>query len=147
MKLAGASADARGEGLGRLPASATTSRAKTPRSGAELPALRARAFDGVYAALTSSYYGRGPQIEYDFRVAQARPASHLDGVRGRAPPTSRRARRPPAPDAAGEVRLLKPVAYQETETGSRVEVAARFVVRGNRVGFRLGTRLDALYGH
>jgi hypothetical protein len=38
----------------------------------------------------------------------------------------------------GDVRLLKPSAYQETEDGARVEVSARYRVEGGRVRFRLG---------
>jgi|GEM_PF-3587383 len=140
MKLAGASADPKVEGLEELPGKANYFVGSNPSEWRTNVPLYGRVhYAGVYPGIDLVYYGNGGRVEYDFRVAPGADPSvvvmDFDGAR--------RPRVDARGDlllrtAAGELRLSKPFAYQETAGGAREEVAARFEVRGRRVRFRLG---------
>ncbi|HEY3824149.1 MAG TPA: SBBP repeat-containing protein, partial [Bryobacteraceae bacterium] len=95
-------------------------------------------YSGIYPGIDVVYYGNQRQLEYDFVVSpQADP--------GRIGIEFEHANRlEVAPDgdltvgiAQSELRLLKPVVYQEIG-GVRRQVAGSYVLRGrNRVGFRI----------
>ena len=97
-------------------------------------------YESVYKGVDLEYYGNRRRLEYDFRVeAGADPSRIALGFEG-----ARRLRVDSGGDllvssrGGGDVRLLKPVAYQLSEDGARVEVAARYHLEGGRVSFRLG---------
>ena len=70
MKLAGASADARGEGLDALPGVSNYFKGKDPSKWrTNVPHFSRVQFDAVYPGVDVVYYGKGPQLEYDFRLA------------------------------------------------------------------------------
>ncbi len=141
MKLAGARSDAAARGLEPL---AGASNYLTGRDASRwrtaVPHFGRVEFASVYRGIDLVYYGNGGRVEYDFRVAPGADPSviRMDFEGARRPRVDARG------DlllrtAAGEMRLSKPFAYQETPDGSREEVAARFEVRGRRVRFRLGS--------
>ena len=97
----------------------------------------------VYPGIDLIYYGNRGQLEYDFLAA---PGSDPSRIRLRFA-GARRMRVAPDGDlvlaignAAGseELRFRKPIVYQHSADGRRVEVSGRFVLRGaNEAGFRL----------
>ena len=93
----------------------------------------------IYPGINLAFHGAQQQLEFDFIVAaDADPAPISLGFSG-----AKRIATDAAGDlilasAAGDLRLHKPVAYQET-LGARKLVDARFVVEGKRVGFALGS--------
>lgn len=101
-------------------------------------------YTDVYSGIDLVYYGNQQQLEYDFLVSPgADPrAINLELKAG----TSRRAVRIDVNGdlvihtTSGDVRWLKPIAYQPSATDARQPVNARFVLLAkNRVGFRLGS--------
>lgn len=92
----------------------------------------------IYPGINLAFHGAQQQLEFDFIVAaDADPAPISLGFSG-----AKRIATDAAGDlilasAAGDLRLHKPVAYQEN-LGVRKLVDARFVVEGKRVGFALG---------
>lgn len=98
-------------------------------------------YESVYEGVDLEYYGNLRRLEYDFRVAAGADPSRIAlGFDG-----ARRVRVGEGGDlfvstrGGGDVRLLKPVAYQLNEDGARVEVAARYQLERGRVRFRLGS--------
>ena len=99
------------------------------------------AYQGVYPGIDAAFYGRAGKLEYDLIV---NPGSNPGNVR-----LNLAGMQSIALDAAGdlrlrmssgEVRLLKPVAYQTSADGkSRENVEVRYHLgRANRVSFTLG---------
>ncbi|HWW77645.1 MAG TPA: hypothetical protein VNZ44_19735, partial [Pyrinomonadaceae bacterium] len=141
MKAVGADTSAQGVGLEPLAGVSNYFRGGDPsRWLTRVPHFARVRYAGVYEGVDLEYYGNGRRLEYDFRVAAgadaARVALAFDGARrlkadagGDLLISSR---------GGGDVRLLKPFAYQEDENGARTEVAARYRVEGGRVRFRLG---------
>ena len=93
----------------------------------------------VYTGIDAIYYGNNRQLEYDFEVAPGVDPSVVrlgfDGSEG----LSIDSNGDLVVKAAGdEIRLLKPVAYQDV-MGSRQDVAAEYVLLDQQnVGFSLG---------
>ncbi|HJQ30550.1 MAG TPA: SBBP repeat-containing protein [Pyrinomonadaceae bacterium] len=141
MKAVGADTSARGVGLESLAGVSNYFKGADPsRWLTRVPHFARVRYAGVYEGVDLVYYGNGRRLEYDFRVAAgadpARVALAFDGARrlkvdagGDLLISSR---------GGGDVRLLKPFAYQEDESGARTQVAARYRVEGGRVRFRLG---------
>lgn len=103
-------------------------------------------FTGVYPGIDVVYYGTPRRLEYDFIVAPGADPRAITMVIEA--PDGGAASLDPAGDlalatAAGELRLLAPVLYQE-EHGARRSVDGRFVVRGHgprgavELGFEVG---------
>ena len=101
----------------------------------------------VYPGIDLVYYGNGRQIEHDFLVSpSASPRSiHLrfdDGIGS--PAHGSALRITPSgdlsiPTVGGELRLLKPVAYQDVD-GKRRSVSSSFVLQGHSsVGFKVAS--------
>ena len=141
MRLVGASAQAEAVGVDPLPG-VSNYFVGNDRSRwlTDVPGFARVRYRGVYPGVDLVYYGLGDgRLEYDFVVSPGADASRVAlAFRG-----ARGVRMDAGGDlllraAAGEVRLHKPVAYQEGEGGRRVEVSARYVVEGGRVRFRLG---------
>ena len=96
-------------------------------------------YEGVYPGIDLKYYGHQHQLEYDFDVAaHADPSTISLNIEGADEITIDKNGSLLLKTAAGQVRWLKPVAYQESKTG-RVPVSARYRVAGNRVSFALGS--------
>src|SRR4029077_6130974 len=97
-------------------------------------------YGGVYPGIDQVFYGNGQQLEYDFVISPgANPSAIRFAFDGN---TSL------AADSRGdlvlrtkgmrEVRLHKPIAYQEIH-GTRREIAAQYVSRkSGQIGFALG---------
>jgi hypothetical protein len=144
MKVAGtevAPGGLRGEGLEPLAGVSNYFVGSDPaRWLTRVPHFARVRYASVYPGVDLEYYGNRRRLEYDFRVAAgADPSVIALGFEG-----ARRVRVDARGDllvstrGGGDVRLLKPVAYQLSEDGARVEVAARYRVEGGRVRFRLG---------
>jgi hypothetical protein len=96
------------------------------------------AYRGVYPGIDVVFYGNGPDVEYDVRVAPgADPARFGLAIDAAGRPRISDAGELLIPLGTGELRQPPPRAYQEV-AGSRRPVAARYVVEGSRVSFALG---------
>jgi beta-propeller repeat-containing protein len=105
----------------------------------EIPSYEKARYQGLYPGIDLVFYGNPRQLEYDFEVAPgADPGKVRLAVEG-----ADRVEIDPAGDLVlhlrgGEVRLRKPVSYQEI-AGARREVASRWRhLGGGRLGFDLG---------
>lgn len=95
----------------------------------------------VYPGVDMIYYGNQRDLEYDFKVAPgADPALikvSFEAESGRAPVRVDADGDLIIETAAGQIRQLKPFAYQEVD-GAKKQIAARYVLRGSHVAFSLG---------
>jgi uncharacterized repeat protein (TIGR01451 family) len=97
-------------------------------------------YQSVYPGVDLIYYGNQGQLEYDFVVA---PGTDTRSIRLRFD-GAQRLRVNKQGDLiistkSGELRQRKPIAYQETIEGERVEVSARYRRHANgRVGIEVG---------
>lgn len=95
-------------------------------------------YHGIYPGIDLTFYGQQRQLEFDFLVAPgAQPKSIALGIEG-----AKNLRTDASGDlvlssAAGDLRLHKPVAYQQ-QGDTRQPVDARFVIKGTEVAFALG---------
>jgi hypothetical protein len=95
-------------------------------------------YEGVYPGIDLKYYSRQQQLEYDFDLAaHADPSKISLTIEGADKITTDKDGSLVLKTSAGDVRWLKPVAYQESKTG-RAPVRAKYRVAGNRVSFALG---------
>jgi photosystem II stability/assembly factor-like uncharacterized protein len=95
--------------------------------------------ESIYPGVNLVYYGNQQQLEYDFIVA---PGAHPEAIRLRFEGAQAieidNAGDLVIDGQAGEIRQLKPVAYQENN-GARQEVSCRYVIRDRcDVVFQLG---------
>ncbi len=140
MRLEGASAHPRIEGLSRLPGASNYLMGRNPRNWhMGVPGYAQVRYRDVYPGVGLVYYGRQGRLEYDFRVAPGANAGAIafaiSGGRGL---TLDRSGNLLIATAAGAVRELRPVVYQSV-AGHRRAVAGRYVLKGGgRVGFALG---------
>jgi hypothetical protein len=97
-------------------------------------------YNGVYPGIDLAFYGNQRQIEYDFVVAPgADPTNiHLQ-LTGANYVQIDRDGHLVVHTRSGELKLLRPVAYQQDSDGERHEVSGAFVLsKKNRVSFRVG---------
>ena len=95
-------------------------------------------YEGVYPGIDLKYYSRQRQLEYDFDVAaHADPSMISFNIEGADKITTAKDGSLVLKTAAGEVRWLKPVAYQESDNG-RHAVSAAYRLQENRISFKLG---------
>lgn len=100
----------------------------------------------IYPGIDLTYYGNGDQLEHDYLLAPgADPGLIRMRFEGTNAATENRTgdlilRQSKAADAGGEeLRLLKPVAYQESEDGTRTPVTVRYdLLAEGAYGFSLG---------
>jgi Beta-propeller repeat len=103
----------------------------------DVPTFGRVRYEDVYPGVSLLFYGSERQIEYDFVVAPgADPAAVVLAFDG-----AREVRLDDAGDlvlttGAGELRLRRPVIYQETD-GGRQPIEGGFVLDGDRVRFRV----------
>jgi hypothetical protein len=104
----------------------------------EIPAYAKVEYRNLYPGVNLVYHGRQGQLEYDFLVAAgADPRAILlafEGV-GRLAIDSRGDL--VLDTGPGEIRMHKPVAYQEHD-GARSAVESRFVIKEGHIGFEVG---------
>ena len=139
LKLEGARRDVAIEGEGELSGKANYfigREAGKWRRGVAL--YRAVRYRGVYPGVDVVYYGDGEELEYDIRVGAG---EEVKGIRLRVG-GARRVRVEGGElvlEGGGgrEVRFERPEAYQE-RGGKRQAVEARYVVKGEEVGFEVG---------
>ncbi|MEW6209858.1 MAG: SBBP repeat-containing protein [Acidobacteriota bacterium] len=94
--------------------------------------------EGIYDGIDMVYYSREGQLEYDFLVAAGSDPNVIRlAFKGASSIFLDADESLVLKTASGEVRQQKPFAYQEAE-GVKREVACRYVIKGDQVGFVLG---------
>jgi hypothetical protein len=139
MKLVGANPSAQVAGLEELPGKINYVIGSDPEKWRTNIATYARVkYREVYPGIDLVYYGNQRQLEYDWILsAGAKPEAIRFAVEGASRITVDSTGDLVLTVAGGEVRLHKPVVYQETD-GVRKEVAGGYVPSGNQeVGFRI----------
>jgi beta-propeller repeat-containing protein len=140
MQLIGGNTHSSVEGLEELPGRSNYFQGNDSNQWrTDLPAYAKVRYAGVYPGIDLVYYGNGKQLEHDFVVAAGASADSID-IRLKGADSMH-------VDQAGdlvllakgeEIRLRKPIAYQE-QGGTRHEVAVKYVLRGGQqVRFQLG---------
>ncbi len=95
-------------------------------------------YENVYPGIDLKYYGQGRQLEYDFDLApQADPSVISLNIEGAEKVSTDDDGSLRLKTAAGEVRWLKPLAYQESASGRKL-VSANYRLDGNHISFQLG---------
>src|SRR5579871_1551933 len=97
-------------------------------------------YDRIWPGIDARFYGRGPELEYNFHVSP-----HADASRIRLETRGAQSLRVDSDgdlwigSSDGPIRHRKPVLYQEI-AGQRVEVAGGYQIYGkNRIGFWVGS--------
>ena len=97
-------------------------------------------YKGIYPGIDEIFYGSEQQLEYDFIVSPGANSSAIK-LRFKGPKVltiDGQGNLGLRMESGGEIRLHKPVAYQDTTTG-RQEITARYTLRHkNQVGFEIG---------
>ncbi len=96
-------------------------------------------FHNIYPGIDVAYYGNGEKLEHDFILAPGADPAHIrlafEGIQPRVDGSGDLVLQGPS----GNVRLLKPVAYTETQPEKREPVSVRYEVAANgEVSFALG---------
>ncbi len=141
MKIGGANRIARIEGLESLPGKSSYFIGNDPAKWrTNVPTYAKVRYEGVYPGVDLVYYGNQGQLEYDFVIA---PGTNPRTIRlfvvgaERLEASSRGDL--VLNTGSGEVRLQKPVVYQESGN-VRKEIAGRYVLRGkHQIGFEVAT--------
>src|SRR6266849_2904921 len=141
MKIGGANRIARIEGLESLPGKSSYFIGNDPAKWrTNVPTYAKVRYEGVYPGVDLVYYGNQGQLEYDFVIAPGTdPRTIRLFVVG-----AERLEASSRGDlvlntGSGEVRLQKPVVYQESGN-VRKEIAGRYVLRGkHQIGFEVAT--------
>jgi len=139
MTFLGANPDARVTGREELPGKANYFVGNDPASWrTNVPTYARVHYEDLYPGIDLVYYGNQRQLEYDFVVRPAADPRRIAlSFRG-----AHRLEVDPQGDlvlhtAAGAIRQLKPIIYQEV-AGRRVEISGGYVLRdGQRVGFHV----------
>jgi hypothetical protein len=139
MSVSGAAANPTIEGIGPLAGVTHYYRGQDPRQWiTDVPTFARVRYASVYPGVDLVFYGNQRSLEYDFVVAPgANPHAIALAFEG-----ASRIQIDPSGDLllnvpGGQVRFLKPVAYQEI-AGVRRPVTARYRLNGGRVSFALG---------
>ena len=141
MQLVGTNTPSRFAALGELPGKSNYLIGNKPADWhVNVPNYRRVAERGVYRGIDLVYYGTQRQLEYDFVVRPgADPRAIRLTIEGQKKLRVDAHGELVASVEGGEVRLKKPVAYQEADGGKQT-VAANYILRGEgRVAFQLGT--------
>ncbi len=146
MRLIGANGRARIFGLDELPGKSNYFVGSDPAHWqTNVPTYSRVEYQDVYPGTSLTYYGRRGSLEYDFviapdhdpgRISLGITSSQADGGL-RDDSSGDIVTRTPA----GELRFLRPVAYQPPSTagGIRTRVSCKYVFKSNhRIGFELG---------
>ena len=140
MKLEGANTSAAVEGLDQLPGRSNYFGGSDPNGWqTDVPQFARVRYNKVYPGVDGLYYGNGRQFEYDFVLAPgADPSAIRLEFKGADSVSLDASGDLLLERAEGQLRQLKPVAYQERD-GVRSQVACGYVLTGRgRVSFHLG---------
>ena len=140
MRLAGARPPRQVEPLEKLPGVSNYFLGRDPKNWRkDIPQYQRVRYEEVYRGISVVYYGNGPQLQYDFTVEPgAEPASIELQFEGTERPRIEKSGDLLLETAAGDLRLAKPVAYQEEEGRRRAVEASYSLLADGRVGFALG---------
>src|SRR6266852_5641612 len=141
MKIGGANRIARIEGLESLPGKSSYFIGDDPAKWrTNVPTYAKVRYEGVYPGVDLVYYGNQGRLEYDFVIAPGTNPRTIRLVIVGAERLEASARGDLVLNTgSGEVRLQKPVVYQESGN-VRKEIAGRYVLRGKRqIGFEVAT--------
>lgn len=142
MRLVGAGAGSPVVGMQRLPGTMNYFHGKDrSRWRTHIPTYRQVKYTGVYPGTDLVYYGNPQRLEYDFIVAPGADPSRIQlAFEGARTMALSRSGDLVAHTASGDVRVRRPVAYQQVGA-QRVAVACSFVSRpssrAHRVSFRV----------
>jgi Big-like domain-containing protein/beta-propeller repeat-containing protein len=93
---------------------------------------------GIYPGVDLAYYGNRRRLEYDFIVSPGADVGRIKlRLRGHDSARLSKSGDLVITTKAGELVLKKPSAYQDRD-GQRIEVAAAYALKGNRVTFDVG---------
>ena len=140
MRLVGANSAARIEGLDKLPGISNYYVGSDPTKWqTNIPQYARVAYRDLYPGTDAIFYGNPQELEYDFVVAPgADPGAiqlRFDGVRETRLDASGNL---VLGLAGGEVRLHRPMIYQEVD-GHRRAVGGGYVLRGDSIRFHFGS--------
>lgn len=139
LQLMGHNSQAKIAGVGAVIARSNYFIGRDPRKWkVEVPHFERIQHENVYPGIDLIYYGKDSSVEFDFVVS---PEANPQNIRLRIG-THNRVKLSNGGDllvetASGELRLNRPIAYQE-ESGTRKPVIADFVLEGREVGLQLG---------
>jgi hypothetical protein len=139
LRLLGANPDAAIEGTGPKPGISNYFTGNDPAGWhTRVPHFGQVEVHGAYPGIDLVYYGNPRQLEYDFRVAAGADASQIRLGTGSTAARLDAAGNLVLQTQAGEVKLQRPVAYQQVD-GARREVQSRFrLLAKNMAGFEVG---------
>jgi hypothetical protein len=137
MRLLGADPGATVTGLEPLPGRSHYLLGSPEQWRRAVPSFARVQYTDVYPGVSLVFYGTGRELEYDLVIAPGADPGQIalafDGIAGlRVDDAGELV----LPVAGGEVRLRRPVVYQETEAGRRT-LDAGYVLEGDRVRFRV----------
>lgn len=139
MRLVGARATARVQGVGELPGKSNYFIGNDPTKWhTDIPNYAQVRYSGVYPGVDLVYYGRQGQLEYDFVLKPGADAGAMRLSLGGAKRVRiNRAGELVLETANGEVVLRRPEAYQGSAARRR-SVKVSYVRRGAEIGFEVG---------
>ena len=141
MKLAGASASPKVEGLEELPGKVNYFVGREPSEWRTNVPVYARVhYTSVYPGIDLVYYGNQRELEYDFQVA---PGADPRAIKLKFEGVERAAVDEKDGGLSlfvggGKVRMKRPVIYQLADDGSRREIEGGYKVKGREVEFNVG---------
>jgi len=141
MAMIGANPEARISASGQLPGKTNYFVGRDPAKWrTNVPQYSRIEYADIYPGVNLAYHGRGQQLEFDYVISPGADAGRIamgfSGVEGLATDESGDLI---VSSAGGDIRMQRPVAYQESR-GAREPVQARFrVEQGSRVQFELGS--------
>src|SRR5262249_49357393 len=141
MRLAGANAEPGVSGVDELPGKSNYFIGSDPAKWrTNIPTYAKVRYRDVYSGIDLVYYGNGRQLQNDFVVsAGADPSVIRVGFEGSRHVSMDSDGNLDVQASGGDLRLLKPVAYQRV-SGQRTEVAADYELREHgQVGFKVGS--------
>lgn len=140
MRIVGGNRDAGAEGVTPLPGKVNYMRGDDPAGWhTDIATFGAVAYRNVYPGIDMIYRGEGSTLQYDFEIAPgADPETIALDFHGATDVMVARNGDLVVTTPAGDLRQSAPYLFQESD-GRREEVSGRFVVRGNEVGFAVGS--------
>ena len=137
-RLRGSNRTARGSARDRLPGTASTFLGRDRSSWrAGVPTFAAVRYENAYPGIAVTWHGRSGRLEYDFAVAPGADPSAIRLGFGDAAASLDRTGAIVLAEGRGEIRHLRPVAYQESASG-REPIPAGWILAGGEATFALG---------
>jgi photosystem II stability/assembly factor-like uncharacterized protein len=139
MRLEGANSAPQIEGMDELPGKTNYFIGNNPRKWrTDIPSYSSVIYRDVYTGIDLVYYGRGQQLEYDFRIAPGSDPSQIKLTFEGAQTIEVNAQGDLVLHTkGGDVRQHKPLVYQEVD-GAKKEVQSRYILKDQQhVGFQI----------